>query len=460
MRSMVYYSNNNGKNRRQLGGNTPQVAVADPAPMVQQVAQQNFAMNNQGTSQQQATTGTESNFFTGGNKAMGRFENPYLAKSPSQSTDEQIPAQRTEQNADNTNSESVTEAPIGNMQNPNTGVNSDSNAPYGSLSDALNARTATSSLSEQNKFTAEPEKKDGGFFNWVKGLLPKKRPGMRVGETEDEYDRRRTRNMQMVATLADAIRHMGNIVNTSKGAPLQKFNDTNAMLQEGYEKRKKERATKAALEADAAEKQANRSLKERAAKADEAYKRMVLYMKKYGIDRQAAKDLAAAERQQTQDKQKQDNWERNFEEKQRHNKATETISSSKGKNKGGSGSSGKGGRYWFDDKNGKRHYQSNKTMYEQEFYREYGYYPSDSTTTSTKSYDKNGNEVTVTKTQKASPMTANAAKAQNAAAAKKKAEQKNKKAAPSKQNGNGGKSNQNSKPKSKNGYKHTKALGL
>lgn len=459
---MVYYSNNKGNGLRNLSGNTPHVAVARPAPMVQQVAQQNFAMNNPGSTQLQATEGEESNFFSGGNRAVGRFENPYLAESPSHNTDGQIPSQETQRYTAGQNTGSVKETPTDN-KTPSTGLNSDGSVQYGSLSDALNAKAVPPAQSEQTKFKAAPEKKDGGFFNWVKSILPKKRPGKRDGETDDEYDQRQTRNMQMVATFADAIRHIGNIVNTSKGAPLQKFNDTNAMLQEGYEKRKKERAAKAALDAEAAEKQASLSLKERAAKADEAYKRMNLYMKKYGIDRQAAKDLAAAQRQQTLDKQKQDNWERQFEEKQRHNKATETISSSKGKGKGGSGSSGKsGGKYWFDDKNGKRHYQPNKTMYEQEFYREYGYYPESqsSTSTSTKSYDKNGNETTITKTQKGVPMAAKAAKAQNDAAAKRKAAQQNKKAAPSKQNGNGAKPKQNNKPRSNNGYKNTKALGL
>lgn len=219
---------------------------------------------------------------------MGRFENPYLTKSPSQNTDEQKPAQKAQQNTAGQNAGSVNVVPI-DKETPSTELKSDGSTPYGSLSDALNARAANPSQSEQTKFKAAPEKKDGGFFNWVKSIMPKKRPGKRDGETDDEYDQRRTRNMQMVATFADAIRHIGNIVNTSKGAPLQKFNDTNAMLQEGYEKRKKERAAKAALDADAAEKQASLYLKERAAKADEAYKRMNLYLKKYGMDRQAAK---------------------------------------------------------------------------------------------------------------------------------------------------------------------------
>lgn len=453
MKSMVCYSNKNGNGQLNLSGNTTQVTVAGPAPMVQQVAQQNFAMNNPSSTQQQSTAGDESNFFSGGNRAMGRFENPYLTKSPSQNTDEQKPAQKAQQNTAGQNAGSVNVVPI-DKETPSTELKSDGITPYGSLSDALNARAANPSQSEQTKFKAAPEKKDGGFFNWVKSIMPKKRPGKRDGETDDEYDQRRTRNMQMVATFADAIRHIGNIVNTSKGAPLQKFNDTNAMLQEGYEKRKKERAAKAALDADAAEKHASLSLKERAAKADEAYKRMNLYLKKYGMDRQAAKDLAAAQRQQAQDKQEQDNWEKDFKEKERHHKATETISSSKGKGKGGSGGSGKsGGKYWFDDKNGKRHYQPNKTMYEQEFYREYGYYPESqsSTSTSTKSYGANG-ETTTTKTQKGAPMTAKAAKAQNDAAAKRKAAQA--------QNKKGAKPKQNNKPRSNNGYKNTKALGL
>ena len=150
--------------------------------------------------------------------------------------------------------------------------NSNDNGGSLSLSDVLKGGSGNASRDEKSQFVAEPEKKDGGFFKWIKGLLPKSRPGMREGETEDEYDRRRTRNMQMVATLADAIRHIGNIVNTSKGATQQKFNSPVELLEQGYQQRKAERQKQAALDADAAYKKASLSLKQAAAEAAERHR--------------------------------------------------------------------------------------------------------------------------------------------------------------------------------------------
>lgn len=120
-------------------------------------------------------------------------------------------------------------------------------------------------------FQKDDTKKDGGFFGWLGGLI-KKRPGIRSGESADEYDERMTRNKMRIATLADAIRHMGNIYNTSKGAPLQRFNNPVEGLQSGLQQRKNDRARQAALDADAAYKNANLQLKQNAADAYRAYK--------------------------------------------------------------------------------------------------------------------------------------------------------------------------------------------
>jgi len=285
------------------------------------------------------------------------------------------------------------------------------------------------------EFHSDPSKRDGGFFGWLGGLIPKKRPGMREGETPDEYDARRTRNMEMVATFADAIRHMGNIINTAKGAPLQQFNDPTSMLEQGYQNRKAERAKKAAADADAAYKAANLSIKDRAAQANEAYKQILLGYKD-AADKRAAQAAADnkkykddyftwqkeqaeknRERQAAQDKQKQENWQKSFDENKRHHAVSEK-NSRKG---GGSGrNGGSGGKYWFEDKDGKMHYQPNKTMWEQEFYREYGYLPQGETSTSTskKTIDyKTGQETTTTTRSKGNSMTAQAAKSQNDAKA-------------------------------------------
>jgi len=218
-----------------------------------------------------------------------------------------------------------------------------------SLSAALNGGAASQGQTVP-EFQSDPTKKDGGFFGWLNGLIPKKRPGMREGETPDEYDARRTRNMEMVATLADAIRHMGNIVNTAKGAPLQQFNDPTSMLEQGYQNRKAQRAQKAAADADAAYKMANMTLKERAAEAADAYKRISLGYKESADRRerdkfnyQMAKDAAAAQRQAEQDKQKQSNWENQFRFRQQQAAISNGLRQ-QSIDKRGSGKSGGGGR--------------------------------------------------------------------------------------------------------------------
>ena len=192
-------------------------------------------------------------------------------------------------------------------------MNADGTPRYDSISSALSG-AAASQKQEAPAFQSDPSKKDGGFFGWLGSLIPKKRPGMREGETPDEYDRRRTRNMEMMTTLADAIRHIGNIVNTSKGAPLQQFNDPTAMMEQGYQNRKAQRQNQAALDADAAYKQANLSLKERAANAQNAYRELLLGMRNQNnqlardkFDYRQGKDAASAQRQAEQDKLKQNN---------------------------------------------------------------------------------------------------------------------------------------------------------
>lgn len=160
-----------------------------------------------------------------------------------------------------------------------------------SLSAALNS-AGVSSPSSGREFTADDTKRDGGFFGWIKGLAPKFRPGRRDGETDEEYDMRHTQNMQRFATFADAIRHMGNIVNTYKGGPLQRFNDPTDYLLAGYEKRNAQRQAKAAFDADAAFKQANLSLKERAAEAQRAYQQATLGYRQAELQRKADKDKA------------------------------------------------------------------------------------------------------------------------------------------------------------------------
>ena len=323
------------------------------------------------------------------------------------------------------------------------------------LSSALNGSAAQQR--QVPEFQADPSQRDGGFFGWLGKLIPKSRPGMREGETPDEYDRRITTNRERIAAFADAIRHMGNIVNTSKGAPLQVFNDPTAMMEEGYQKRKVQRQKQDAIDADAAYKQANLDLKSAAARADQAYKLYLAGIRgdnaqlaKDKFEYRKGKDAATAQYKQEKD-------QRDFEYKQGRDRAKDEQARQRlaiqqynatHKGRGGGGRSGKSGsgsgaKYWFEDKNGKMRYQPNKTMWEQEYYREYGKLPQGetSTSTSTKTINpKTGAEVTTTTRRKGASVTSQAAASQNAAR------------------------NARNRPKptgkSKNGYKNTKKLGL
>lgn len=215
---------------------------------------------------------------------------------------------------------------------------------------ALNSKPLGGVAPSAPVFEKDDSQRDGGFFKWLGGLS-KKRPGRREGESDDEYDERMTRNNMRIATLADAIRHMGNIYNTSKGAALQKFNSPTAEMQADLDKRKAERARKDAAEADAAYKNANLQIKMDAADADRAYKGQMLELKRSADKRadQNAKDLNEYRKgilgvQQGNLKLAGER----LGETKRHNQATERLSASRlalaqsRAARGGSGSGAKG----------------------------------------------------------------------------------------------------------------------
>ena len=398
---------------------------------------------------------TSMNFFQQGGNVMGKYQpQPVLQTGAAQPVQPVQPVQtgaapvQTPYMADKADNTPQPQSSFEGMKQPTGGTPS-----YDALSSALSGGAAAQKQ-EAPAFQSDPSKKDGGFFGWLGSIIPKKRPGMREGETPDEYDRRRTRNMEMMTTLADAIRHMGNIVNTSKGAPLQLFNDPTAMMEKGYQNRKAQRQKQAALDADAAYKQATLSLKERATEAQNAYRNLLLGMRdrnnqlaKDKFDYRKGKDAAAAQYRQAKD-------QRDFEYKQKRDKAKDeqtnrrlSISqynaTHKGSGRSGRSGGGSGAKYWFEGKDGKMHYQPNKTMWEQEYYREYGKLPDGetSTSTSTKTINpKTGMETTTTTRVKGASVTSQAAASQNAA---KKARNRPKPTG-----------------KSKNGYKNTKKLGL
>lgn len=281
-------------------------------------------------------------------------------------------------------------------------------------------------------FQKDDTQKDGGFFGWLGGLA-KKRPGRREGETDEEYDERMTRNNMRIATLADAIRHMGNIYNTMKGGPSQQFNSPAAVYEQQMQQRKAERRSKAAALAESAYKDALLNMKRDEAAADRAYKNLAL-----GI-RGKAQELAEGkfEHQKGKDEHNAKLADDKFAYKKeqdgiKNSQAAQRIAiSAKRAAKSGSGRGGKtsGGKYWFEDKNGKMRYQPNKTMWEQEYYREYGALPNgeSNTSVSTKTYNSKGEEITKTQRKKGPSMTSQAAQQQNKARASRKSNAKPKK---------------------------------
>ena len=414
--------------------------------MVQQMSQQNYAMKNGGELPMQGAPGGVStpvapqpmdmNFFGGNGGATGKFEMPAVATAPDLTPDSKSPDPKYG---------------TGGVQFVNPS-GTDKNG-LSSLSAALNS-AGVSSHSSGMEFKADDTKKDGGFFGWIKGIAPKFRPGRRDGETDEEYDMRHTQNMQRVATFADAVRHMGNIVNTYRGGPLQRFNDPTDYILAGYEKRKAERRQQDAADADMAYKQANLSLKERAAEAKNAYDQLNLLLKQNGVtlskdkfDYQKAKDAAAA-------KSKAEKDERDFKYKQERDnvkdKQTEKrlgIAEYNATHKGRGGRSGSGGgsssaKYITWDAEGNPHYASNKTMYEaNEAYYNGNTSGNSSTSNSKEVLNRDGSTTRITNRQSGSSV------AQRAGMQRRQREEARKRA---------------SKPagKSKNGYKNTKKLGL
>jgi hypothetical protein len=351
------------------------------------------------------------------------------------------------------------------MKQP-TGWNEDGTPSYDALSSALSGYQTTQSK-QVPEFEADPSQRDGGFFGWLGKLIPKNRPGMREGETPDEYDRRMTTNRENIAAFADAIRHMANIVNTSKGAPLQQFNDPTAMMEQGYQNRKAQRQKQAAIDADAAYKQAEFDLENRKAQADKVYKEYLMGLRgensqlaKDKFDYRRDKDAASAQYKQEQDKLKQDNWERQFKFREqqaaisnglRQQSINKRDSGRSGGSGGGHGSAG--GYSLYNPKTGQtEHFKNEKSWISRAAELGYKTDTPSSSTTSQEVYSRGGIKK-VSNTTRGNSIATQIGKqtAQKKAAAKAAAQ---KKAAP--KGSGGGKPTQ----KPKNGYKNTKKLGL
>lgn len=411
-------------NQTMQGGPSGQIPAVAPQPMNMNVFQQNGGVSGKleapAVQPQQAQT------------AASSVQTPYLGDA----------AEKTQQ----------PQTSFEGMQQPPTGWKADGTPSYDALSSALSGYQ-TAQSKQVPEFQADPSQRDGGFFGWLGKLIPKSRPGMREGETPDEYDRRITTNRERIAAFADVIRHMGNIVNTSKGAPLQQFNDPTAMMEQGYQNRKAQRQKQAAIDADAAYKQANLDLKSAAARADQAYKQYLAGLRgdnaqlaKDKFEYRKGKDAASAQYRQAKD-------ERDFEYKQGRDRAKDeqtnrrlSISqynaTHKGSGRGRSGGGGSSAKYVTWDAEGRPHYASNKTMYEaNEAYYNGNTSGNSSTSSSKEVFNKDGSTTRTTNRQGGSSV------AQRAGAQRRQREEARKKAA---------------KPagKSKNGYKNTKKLGL
>lgn len=337
------------------------------------------------------------------------------------------------------------------------------------LSSLSSALTGAGVSRQAPEFQADPSQRDGGFFGWLGKLIPKNRPGMREGETPDEYDRRMTTNRENIAAFADAIRHMANIVNTSKGAPLQQFNDPTAMMEQGYQNRKAQRQREAAAASDAAYKQAEFDLENRKAQADKVYKEYLIGLRgenaqlaKDKFDYRRDKDAASAQYKQEQDKLKQDNWERQFKFREQQAAISnglrqQSINKRGSGRSGGSGSGGGhgsiGGYSLYNPKTGQtEHFKNEKSWISRAAELGYKTDTPSSSTTSQEVYSRGGIKK-VSNTTRGNSIATQIGKqtAQKKAAAKAAAQ---KKAAP--KGSGGGKPTQ----KSKNGYKNTKKLGL
>ena len=263
------------------------------------------------------------NVFQQGGNAMGKFQ-----PQPQPVQTEAAPVQEPYMGdkADNTPQPQTS---FEGMKQP-TGWNEDGTPSYDALSSALSGYQ-TAQSKQVPEFEADPSQRDGGFFGWLGKLIPKNRPGMREGETPDEYDRRMTTNRENIAAFADAIRHMANIVNTSKGAPLQQFNDPTAMMEQGYQNRKAQRQREAAAASDAAYKQANLDIKNASERAKQVYQETMLGYKQKAEERAAKNDefnrnfkTAGLQRQLDNDKFNHELSAKKFNETARHNKVSES----------------------------------------------------------------------------------------------------------------------------------------
>ena len=142
---------------------------------------------------------------------------------------------------------------------------------------------------------------------------------------EEQKLYRDNESKKRLLVLADALRHVGNIYNTTRGAVPQKFNSPVAQQEELYQKKKKELRTERAAALKNAMDQAK-------LKADLSYKTSMLGMRQAELDRSLANDkfnqqLNLGKFAYNQEKDKND-WVLKLaaqQEAARHNKTSEAL---------------------------------------------------------------------------------------------------------------------------------------
>lgn len=175
--------------------------------------------------------------------------------------------------------------------------------PRNSLDELLNGIDAEKKKPEV-EFKKDDTKRDGGFFGWLRKNLGTPR---KDGESDEDYDRRVTNSTKKMAVLADTLRHLGNLVNTTKGGISQTFNTPVQQLEAEYQQRRAQRAAEDKAKADSAYKQANLQLKQDAAKAQDAYRALSLQLKANADARAAKKADDDANQREKENKRKADN---------------------------------------------------------------------------------------------------------------------------------------------------------
>lgn len=99
-----------------------------------------------------------------------------------------------------------------------------------------------------------------------------------VPKTEEDYSRENETTKRVLA-LGNALRHIGNIVNTSKGGPVQQFNDPVVLAEQEYQTRRGQRIAERQRQLNEAYRQAQMDYQNQKLQGDRDYKNFLLQLK-------------------------------------------------------------------------------------------------------------------------------------------------------------------------------------